>query len=166
MGSDKSLLDYNGMPQREYLFALLKECCHEVFVSCRKDQDVPDHFNPLVDHFHVPGPLNGILSAFSSKPESAWLMVAVDMPFVRAATFQLLINNRDQNKMATCFYNTETQQPEPLLTLWEAEAYPLLLQFVEKGNISPREFLKSVPVTMIHPPDEKTLINVNYPRDL
>jgi molybdopterin-guanine dinucleotide biosynthesis protein A len=92
-------------------------------------------------------------------------MVAVDMPFVRAATFQLLISNRDQNKMATCFYNTETQQPEPLLTLWEAEAYPLLLQFVEKGNISPREFLKSIPLTMIHPPDEKTLINVNYPRD-
>jgi molybdenum cofactor guanylyltransferase len=166
MGTDKSMLEYNGKPQREYLHGLLEQCCDQVFVSCRKDQSVPDHLNPLVDRFHIAGPLNGILSAFAFQPASAWLVVAVDMPFVTAATFQLLISNRDKNKMGTCFYNTETQQPEPLLTLWEPEAYPLLLQFVEKGNISPREFLKSVPVAMIHPPDEKTLVNVNYPRDL
>lgn len=166
MGSDKSLLDYSGKPQREYLFELMQSCCREVFLSCRKDQNVPGHFNPIVDHFHIPGPLNGILSAFSFKPDFAWLVVAVDMPFVTTPTFQLLIDSRDKNKLATCFYNPVTQQPEPLLTLWEPEAYPFLLRFVEKGNISPREFLKSVPVTMIHPPDDKTLLNVNYPGDL
>jgi molybdopterin-guanine dinucleotide biosynthesis protein A len=166
MGSDKGLLNYNGKPQREFLFDLLGGTCAKVFTSCRKDQGVPSQLNPLPDHFHIPGPLNGILSAFTFKPESSWLTVAVDMPFVRASALDLLIFNRDKSKMATCFFNPETQQPEPLLTLWEASAYPSLLKFWEKGNISPRDFLKTHPARMIQPPDEKTLVNYNYPGEL
>ena len=163
MGSDKGLLNYNGKPQREYLFDLLGGSCAKVFTSCRKDQGVPSHLNPLVDHFHMPGPLNGILSAFAFSPQSSWLIVAVDMPFVGASALQLLTFHRNKSKMATCFFNPETQQPEPLLTLWEASAYPALLEFSKKGNISPREFLKTHPVRIIQPPDEKTLVNYNYP---
>ena len=163
MGRDKSLLVYHGKPQREYLFDLLGVCCDQVFTSCRQEQHVPSHLNPLVDSMGIPGPLNGILSAFALKPNTSWLIVAVDMPFLGSTALQLLIDKRDKTKLATCFFNAETQQPEPLLTLWEEQAYPYLLKFTEKGNISPREFLKTHPVNLIQPPDEKTLRNVNYP---
>ena len=164
MGTDKSLLVYNGKPQREYIFECLEECCAKVFTSCRKDQYVPLHLNPLPDGFDFSGPLNGILSAFSFKPDASWLVVAVDMPFVTSAVLQLLISNRDKHKLATCFFNPETQQPEPLLTVWEDKAYSYLMKFAENGSISPRDFLKSHPVKMIQPPDEKILRNVNYPQ--
>jgi len=166
MGTDKSLLTYNGKPQREYLFDILRGFCGLVFTSCRSDQQVPAALNPLQDRFHVPGPLNGILSAFARKPDSGWLIVAVDMPFVTAETLNHLISNRDENKMATCFFNPETRQPEPLLTLWEVHAFPALLKFADRGNLSPREFLKTHPVKMIDPPDTKALVNFNYPDDL
>ncbi len=165
MGTDKSLLDYHGKPQREYVFELLGKFCAEVFTSCRKDQNVPPQLHPLPDTFLMNGPLNGILSAFSVRPQSSWLILAVDMPYVNEDTLQLLVEKRDKNKMATCFYNAETQQPEPLLTLWETRAYPLLLKFAEDGNISPREFLKTHSIKMIDPPDKKTLLNFNYPRE-
>ena len=79
------------------------------------------------------------------KP-AAWLTVAVDMPFVDELALERLVAGRDKTKMATCYYNRETRQPEPLLTLWESIAYNPLLSFAENGNISPREFLKTHPV--------------------
>jgi molybdopterin-guanine dinucleotide biosynthesis protein A len=166
MGTDKGLLIYNGKPQREFLFELLKEFCHQVYTSCRKDQQIPEMLNPLPDRFEIAGPMNGVLSAFSHRPDASWLTIAVDMPYVSRDNLQLLVNARDQKKIATCFYNPETQQPEPLLTLWESEAYPLLLEFTEKGNVSPREFLKTHHVNLIQPPDDKTLLNFNTPEDL
>jgi molybdopterin-guanine dinucleotide biosynthesis protein A len=166
MGADKSLLIYHGKPQREHLFELLNKFCHEVFTSCREDQDVPPHLHPLSDAFQIDGPMNGILSAFAYKPDSSWLIVAVDMPYVTANTLELLLGSRDANTMATCFYNPETQLPEPLLTLWEPAAYPLLLEFTHSGKKSPREFLSTHPISMIDPPDGKVLLNFNYPHSL
>jgi len=165
MGTDKSLIVYNGRPQREFLFELLKKYCADAFVSCRSEQLVPAAFNPLFDRSDLSGPLNGILSAFHHMG-SSWLAVAVDMPFVDDRAIGTLLLNRDKTKMATCYFNKDTQQPEPLLTIWEAHAHAHLLAFAKSGNISPREFLKTHPVKMVNPPDDKILRNVNYPGEI
>lgn len=165
MGTDKSMLQYHGMPQREFLFHLLRKYCAEVFVSCRRDQQVPPTLNPLFDNLDLAGPMNGILSAFHHK-NTSWLAVAVDMPFVDAPAIETLFANRDQSKMATCYFNKGTQQPEPLLTLWESGAYPHLMAFAQAGNVSPREFLKTHTVNMITPLDDRILANVNSPGEL
>ena len=39
MGSDKGLIAYHGMPQREYLYHLLSRVCKETFLSVRDDQN-------------------------------------------------------------------------------------------------------------------------------
>lgn len=166
MGTDKSLLVYHGAPQREFLFHVLAKICASVFTSCRKDQNVPLELNPIRDCFSIPGPLNGILSAFAFRNDVAWLAVAVDMPFVNTEAVETLLRHRDRSCVATCYFNRETQRPEPLLTLWESRAHPLLLRFIETGNVSPREFLQTHRVHMIYPPDEKTLVNINYPGDV
>ena len=165
MGTDKSLLVYNGRPQREFLFELLETFCGQVYTSCRKDQQLPGNLNPLADSFHTAGPMNGIMTAFSRHPDASWLIIAVDMPYVTRATLQLLTGKRDKTRIATCFYNPVTKQPEPLLTLWEKEAYPFLRAFTGKGGISPRDFLKTHRVNLIPPPDTKTLLNFNTPED-
>ena len=165
MGTDKALLVYNGTPQREFLFDLLSRHCRAVHVSCREDQNVPAHFNPIIDACNIPGPLNGILTAFTSNANTAWLTVAVDMPFVNDEAIEALLSNRDKTKVATCFRSAQTQQPEPLLTVWERTAYPLLLAYANEGNISPREFLKTHPVNLIEPPNDRILMNFNSPDD-
>lgn len=165
MGTDKSLLDYRGKPQREYLFELLSTFCSRVFTSCRQDQDVPASLNPITDHYNFAGPINGILSAFRIHPDKSWLIVAVDMPFVDDGALQLILDHREKEKIATCFLHMPENFPEPLLTLWEASAYPLLLHYVESGNISPRVFLETHEVKLITPPDQKILLNINSPKD-
>ena len=165
MGTDKGLMIYNERPQREFLLELLARHCSEVYISCRAEQNVPAHLNPIIDAYNMPGPLNGILSAFRSNATAAWLTIAVDMPFVNDQAIETLLSSRDETKVATCFHNPKTQQPEPLLTLWETMAYPLLQKFAERGNVSPREFLKTHPVKLIEPPDERILINFNSPED-
>ncbi len=165
MGTDKSLLNYRGKPQRDYLFELLASFCSRVFTSCRKDQDVPAALNPLIDYYSFPGPINGRMSAFREYPDTSWLIVAVDMPFVDEGVLQQLLNHRDKNKLATCFLHLPENFPEPLLTLWEASAYPLLLSYTESGNISPLVFLETHEVNMITPSDQKLLLNINTPKD-
>lgn len=166
MGSDKSLFDYHGKPQREYLFELLSGFCSKVFTSCRNDQEIPATFHPLHDHYDYPGPINGILSAFHTHPDNSWLIIAVDMPMVNENVLKLLIENRDRKKVATCFKHlVEGSFPEPLLTIWEPLAYPLLLSYVNAGKISPRGFLEIADVKSIPVPDERILLNINSPQE-
>ena len=162
MGMDKSLLIYHGVPQRVHLFKLLSQYCNEVYTSCRRDQQVPSNLNPLYDSFGMAGPMNGIMSAFQHR-NCAWLVMAVDMPFISAEAIEILLQGRDRSRLATCFVNPESMQPEPLLTVWEPESFPFLTSFVERGKVSPRDFLLTHPVKMINPPNGKILTNVNFP---
>ena len=166
MGTDKGLLDYKGKPQREYLFDLLSKLCEHVFTSCRKEQNVPSSLNPITDKFDYTGPINGILSGLQTNPEKAWLIIAVDMPFVDQPSLEFLLKNRQKNKVATCFLHEPENFPEPLLTLWEPAAYPLLVSYAAGGNISPRLFLESNPVGVLKPPEKKILSNINYKKDM
>jgi len=161
MGFDKSLVNYHGQPQREFLFNLLSQFCTEVHVSCKKTEGVPQQLNPLPDQYDIESPLNGILSAFSKYPSSPWLALAVDMPFIDSATLQFLISNRGHDKVATCFLDSDGKNPEPLLTLWEPNAFPLLQSFYKAGNISPRSFLMQHDVKILSIPDKNALVNIN-----
>jgi molybdopterin-guanine dinucleotide biosynthesis protein A len=165
MGTDKGLLDYKGKPQREYMFDLLSNVCEQVFTSCRTEQNVPGFLHPIADHFDYEGPINGILSGIQTHPDKAWLVIAVDMPFVDLPALEVLLSNRDKNKLATCFLNEAENFPEPLLTIWEPAAYPQLGAYAAAGNISPRMFLESNPIKTVKPADKKILLNINYPKD-
>ena len=162
MGTDKGSLDYHGMPQREFLFNILNKFCHKVFTSCYAGQNIPKELNPLEDQYEIKGPMNGILSALKQDPDKAWIIVAVDMPCVVDKVFEQLISNRNKKKVATCFYNESEKFPEPLLTIWEPTALPLLLAFVEEGRTSPRDFLTSNSVQLIIPEDPKILLGINH----
>ena len=166
MGRDKSLITFHNKPQREYLFDLLNTLCDKVYTSCKKGDEVPFSLNPLPDEFEIESPLNGILSAFNQNLETAWLTIPVDMPAVNLETLNYLISNRSINHIATCFFDSEGKNPEPLLTLWEPQSASLLKQFYEAGNISPRDFLKQSNANILPVPDKRVLRNINSPDEL
>ncbi|MEL6925860.1 MAG: NTP transferase domain-containing protein, partial [Bacteroidota bacterium] len=142
MGKDKSLINYHGRPQREYLYEMMVPHCIDTFMSCRPEQIASFIMYPgLPDSFLGLGPFGGILSAFRQNPNSAWLTVACDLPLLDAAALQYLIDHRDTSKVATAFHNPATGFPDPLLTIWEPRAYPILLQFLAQGYSCPRKVL-------------------------
>ena len=166
MGHDKSLIEYHNVSQREYLFTMLKNFCAAVFTSCKITHTVPVRFNPLPDHFDFESPLNGILTAFAHDSIAAWLTVPIDMPLIDVEIIAHLLSKRDPNKIATCFYDSEGKNPEPLIAIWEPRAYPLLQKFYKAGKISPRDFLKQHDSHIIEIPDRNALANINSPEEL
>lgn len=165
MGADKGLIAYHGSPQREYLFQMLAAHCEAVYTSCRREQQVPARLNPLYDAYGIESPLNGILSAFQSRPDKVWLAVAVDMPNLNREITEYLLSHRDPKMLATCFA-ADDGKPEPLFTLWEKGCRLPLNDFAQAGKISPREFLMTHPVRVLAPPDASALINVNTPDEM
>jgi len=168
MGYDKSSIEWHGKEQRYYMADLLKQYCDEIFISCRADQqnEVDSHYKTLPDTFVDLGPYGAILSAFREKPDAAWLVVASDLPLLDADTLQHLVTHRNPSAVATTFENPFDGLPEPLITIWEPKAYPVLLSFLSQGYTCPRKALRNNDVHIIKAENADALMNVNTQDEL
>jgi len=166
MGEDKSRLVYHGKPQRDYLTELLQPYCETVFWSVNADQAaaLARSEQPIVtDALDVPGPLNGILSAFRHDPTAAWFVVACDMPLLTARSFDALVSGRNPAGLARVFYDSDGQFPEPLLGIYEPAFGPIADEALTAGHYSPRRLLQQNDVQLLTAPDVRELLNVNDP---
>jgi len=162
MGTDKATLNYQGKPHAAYLFELLQGLLPESYVSLRSDQSCDFTKKIIVDSYPMKGPINGILSAMNLKAECAFLVLAVDLPFLKSTTLERLIRERDPQKLATVYCNKETGLPEPLIAIWEPAAKAGLedLQMKSENN-SLRGFLLRSNIKCIDPIDPDELFNAN-----
>lgn len=169
MGHDKGAIAWHGKPQRYHMADLLQQLCTDVFISCRAEQqdEIDKNYQVLPDSFKAAGPLAGILSAITAQPDRAWLVTACDLPLLDSATLQYLIDNRDTSAIATTYKSPFDGLPEPLITIWEPKAYPVLLSFLEEGFSCPRKALirNEDRVHIIDPRDPDALMNTNTPED-
>ncbi|MFK8009797.1 MAG: NTP transferase domain-containing protein [Saprospiraceae bacterium] len=161
MGKDKGALDYHGKPQREFMADLLGQFCEETYISVRVNQGVESEYELLEDTFVGLGPFGAITSAMRKNPNTAWLVVACDLPLLDEKTLQLLVENRNSSKVATAIYNPETDFPEPLITIWEPRSYQVMLNFLTQGYSCPRKVLINSEIELLKVEDTKVLLNVN-----
>ena len=167
MGEDKALISDGYQTILEKTHDLLKHSLSEVFVSVRDDQKEEEkrsEFNLIIDQNQHSGPMAGILSAFIFSPDSAWLVVACDMPFLDKDTIDQLIENRDKEKVATLFTSPEDGLPEPLCAIYEPQFFQTIsLDNQLIINNSPRDALMQLDTYIIRAQNPKSLINTNYP---
>ncbi len=164
MGNDKGLIEYHGIPQREYLYSLLESLCDKTFLSIREEQrkELVSNFNCVVDRNEYRGPLNGILSAHKEYSENAWLVVACDLPLLNAHTLEKLISERDTNKVATAYATKKSSLPEPLITIWEPKGLQLAKKYMKMAESScPRKFLINSDIKLVYPEKDEVLYNAN-----
>src|SRR3954449_10871992 len=168
MGYDKSSIAWHGKEQRYYIADLLKNFCDDVFISCRAEQqdEIDTNYKTVTDTFIDLGPYGAILSAFREKPGTAWLVVACDLPLLDSNALQLLIKHRNSSAVATTFESPYDGLPEPLITIWEPKAYPILLSFLSQGHTCPRKVLRNNDVHIIKAINADALTNVNTPEEL
>ncbi|MBS1563811.1 MAG: NTP transferase domain-containing protein, partial [Bacteroidetes bacterium] len=161
-GHDKGAMDWHGKEQRYYAADLLQPFCGEVFISCRPGQETTlENGRPvLIDSFTGLGPYGAILSAFRQQPDSAWLVVACDMPLLDAQTISFLVSNRDRGYIASSFNSPHDGLPEPLIAIWEPKSYPILLSFLSQGYSCPRKVLMNSDTLLLDPPHPDALMNV------
>ncbi len=166
MGIDKGAIVYNLKEQREHMADLISPFCEDVLMSIRSDQSIESEYGIIHDTVEGLGPYGALLSAFRSDPDSAFLSVPCDAPLIDHSLIEELIEHRNPHKFATCFYNPETQFPEPLITIWEPRSYPILLQYLSLGYSCPRKILINSDIEMIHTLSPEKLVNANTPEDM
>jgi molybdenum cofactor guanylyltransferase len=166
MGQDKAFLKYHGISQLQYMYNLLAPV-GEVKISCR-DKVVYPGFEESVyleDRYHGLGPLGGILTAISEDAKSAWLVAAVDLPYVDNAALTYLIENRNPFKTATAYKSNFKDFPEPLLTIYEPHSRHRIFKFMGQGYSCPRKVLINSSVELLEQQDPRWLDNANTPEE-
>jgi molybdenum cofactor guanylyltransferase len=169
MGRDKSHIDYHGKPQWQFMADILRGIHLDVFLSCRQEQTgLYGNENLIVDTFTDLGPFGAILSAFRENPNTAWLVVACDLPLLTENTLKTLIESRNPSAIATTYRSPESKEgfPEPLITIWEPKSYAVLLQFLAQGVSCPRKVLINSDTHIIDPAAPEALMNVNTPEEM
>jgi len=173
MGRDKAALPTDeGVPLWLRTFQLLKELLPESYVSLRPGQTLPQHdaeYAPvLVDRARSTGPLSGILTALASQRDTAWFVLACDLPLLDKATLQFLLENRQQHKLATAYRSARDGLPEPLCAIYEPAAYPRLKGRLAEDRLCPQKFLiESGPaVNLLDLPEPNALERANTPMEL
>lgn len=167
MGSDKGRLVVGGQTQVERCVKLLEPFCESVVVSVHRDQAclVPyDGFQLVVDNEDIEGPAAGLLAAWSRFPDTALLVLAVDMLLVNAGTLQMLVGRRDAASLATAFRPADGVF-EPLCTIWEPAAWSVLVAKSSGRRRSPslRRLLGEAKVNRLVPHDPAQLASANTP---
>ena len=167
MGEPKWALDYAGEPQAHRTVRLLGAVCERVILSVRpgpRDPGLPA--GPVVeDAPGVRGPSAGILAALAAHPEAAFLVAAVDLPLLDAATLAALVAARDPSRVATAFRSSTDGLPEPLCAVWEPAAYGPLLAAARAGTACPRRFLLASDAALLDLANPHALDNANTPAE-
>lgn len=161
MGKDKSLIDYHGQAQYQWAHQLLSNLGLETYLSCRQEQqyDLPS----ISDQFLNIGPLGGILSAMHQHPNTAFLTIAIDQPYLKPSTLHKLIQERQAFVHATCFIHPDNQEPEPLCCIYEPSFKELAFSSLAQNQTSPKQLLQSLNIKKVLPDSEDELSNINQP---
>ncbi len=169
MGQDKSGMVYHGLPQRDHLTALLAPLCQRIYWSVNEVQsNTLTYPHLLPDAYPQQGPLGGLLTAFEAYPAVAWLVVPCDLPHLDAGTLRgLFAGRRADNgpaaQLVTAYWDAARTGTEPLVSLWEPEAGPVLRTWFMAGHRSPRQFMAHHPTTRLVAPNYFVFENVNTP---
>jgi molybdopterin-guanine dinucleotide biosynthesis protein A len=167
MGKDKGRLSYYGIEHRVYLAKMIHPFCEKTYISCPPTpcSDSLNGFNPLVDTVPSVGPMSGLLSAFLLYPQVAWLVIPCDLPLFSEKNITQLIQERNDQCIATVFRSADSNDPEPLIGIWEPTAFPLMEQQFKKGNYSLLNLFKKNQVSLVTAREPEGLTNVNTPEE-
>ncbi len=168
MKADKATLPYGGKKQFERAADLLKPLCGRIFLSVREDQaGAPEFagFPRIADAGGLAGPMAGILSALRAHPDTAWLVVACDLPHLDAATLDHLVRRRDPARPVTAYASVHDGLPEPLCAVYEPSALAALEPVVARGITCPRKALIELGIPLLPPLNPLALENINTPEE-
>ncbi len=169
MGQDKGAIKWHGVEQRYHMYGLLTSICEKAYISCRSAQkaDISDDYPTIFDSHSDSGPMFALLSAFEFRSDVAWLVVACDLPLLDIATIKQLLQHRRISSIATTFLSPHDGLPEPLITIWEPDSYPLLQKYGMDGYRCPRKVLiqNQDKVNVLDTINPKALMNANTQED-
>ena len=169
MGTDKSLINYHGKPQRYYVYEMLEWICDKVFISCNREQatgivapylmlaDLPDLENV--------GPMAALITAFSTHPDKDFLVVGCDYPFITTKDLKEFAKVVDREQIASAFYNEENNMYEPLLAYYSERSGNEIQRMYNGNQYSLQHFLKENNAEKYNASRPKRVVSIDTPED-
>jgi molybdopterin-guanine dinucleotide biosynthesis protein A len=162
MGTDKSMLEKDGVPM--YLFAarLLQAFTPEVFISVNKYQAQHNKyaFPSLTDQFEAEGPMGALVSCHQQR-SGPLLLLACDMPAVTETMITSLLSLHNPASQITMFCNAENGFYEPMLSVWEVPALEDITTYFQAGGRSFQQYLSLRNIPRHLPANMASLANCN-----
>jgi molybdopterin-guanine dinucleotide biosynthesis protein A len=170
MGSDKGFLTYHEKPQCYHLVDMLTEgqdpVCYRALISCNSKQTalISKNYNVLTDlpEYQNTGPLASLLTAFTKHPDTNFLVIGCDYPFIGKDDLMDFLKSIQENSFAAAFYNDEDKY-EPLLAWYSQSAGTLLKTFYENGGKSLQHFLKQNSAKKYQPDNQNVMTSIDTP---
>lgn len=167
MGSDKSLIDYHGKPQRYYVYEMLEWICDKVFISCNRSQaeGVSKPYEILTDlpAYDNIGPMAALLTAFATFPDHDFLVVGCDYPYISNKDLKEFLKSLDSKTVASAFYQKENAIYEPLLAWYSRKSGAELVTMFNKQQYSLQHFLRAQNAGKYDSPRPKNIVSVDTP---
>jgi molybdopterin-guanine dinucleotide biosynthesis protein A len=169
MGTDKSLIDYHGKPQRYYVYEMLEWICDKVFISCNSAQvsTINTSYAMLTDlpQYENIGPMAALLTAFNYYPNQDFLIVGCDYPYLTTKDLKEFSRSLDQEKIASAFYNQKNSMYEPLLGWYSQKSKSVIQRMYGNNEFSLQHFLVENEAEKYQPVRPKNLVSVDTPED-
>jgi molybdopterin-guanine dinucleotide biosynthesis protein A len=176
MGQDKALISVNGVPLLRHVYDAAAGCTAEIYVvtpwpqryqtllprTCRLVQE-----RPLHPDIQPQGPLVGFAQGLSQVKADWVLLLACDLPRLRAEVLQDWANQlHTVSESAIAFVPHNAKGWDPLCGFYRRSCLPTLNAFISRGGRSFQRWLDHNEVQAIPDPDPSMLFNCNTPNDL
>jgi len=164
MKQDKALLKYHNQPHAKYIYDLLSNYCEKVYLSARKSQWKNTELAllpTLVDQEEDLGPLGGILTALETYPDVYWMIMDCDLAYLNTGTIEKLLENYHEDRVATCYQNSEHGFPEPLCALYTPHALKQFQRAKAAKIYCPVKVLQMSDCYLITPGQVQEIANIN-----
>lgn len=166
MGTEKASLTFGNQTLLEHIIETVRPQLPEAFLSISYQEDRSFSLPTIRDLTEDPGPLGALAAAFQAHPDSAWLVIACDLPLLDEETVRYLLENTDTTAKASCFLNRLDGRAEPLCTLYQPAAREALENYLAADRRCARKFLESLEPQTFPLPNPLALDNANRPENL
>ncbi len=171
MGFNKALIDVNGRPIISLLIDQVSQVTNRILISSNDSASYRFLSFPVVpDHFAGCGPLAGLHAAMRYNDCSLFIVLACDLPHLRAPLLKSLVSLAEGFDAA--IPRTKDGRAHPLCAAYHRTCLPSIEQALERGSHKFIEiFLDNALAVRWIGPDEgiykaAELANINTPEDL
>lgn len=165
MGADKALLMVNGRAMIQQIAAEISQITGAVSVVGSRAKYANFGYPVVEDIFPGLGPLAGIHAALASSRAEWNLVVACDMPDIKAEFLLELIERAEASPADAVLPAGTTGRPEPLCAAYRRTCLPVVERALRKDVRKVTDGLDGLQADFWRVPDRAWFHNLNTPED-
>lgn len=169
MGTNKALLKINDKPVIERIADELEACTDQVIVISKSPKEYEFlHLDIFPDRYQEQGPLAGFESALYHVEADWFIIVACDMPFIKADVFRYLYEKRSSYDAVVPIYDG---QMHPLSGIYHRSVLPSIQQQLNNQRRQVKSFFEHIHVHYVKEFSlsqrmlERHFFNMNHPEE-